>query len=499
MNVSPKFDIGNPTLKSLWVDPLNGDDAASGQSRAQAVKTIDAAWRLIPERLSGHGWQILLCPGRYEPGPTGQVLLEDRHGTAECPIIIRTADAPLSAELPQTSFRRCDRIYMFDLKLTAPGISSVIPSENIVLHYASCNDVLIRGVTAIGEGGLNGLPLLTMKANQCLRVYIEDCDFSGAAGNAIDLVVVQYGHVVRNRLHNTKGECMYVKGGAAYFLIAENEMYDGKNVGIQAGQGTGFQYMVPPWLHYEAYDIKIVNNIIHDAGAGIGVVGGYNILAAYNTCYRVGASRDTIIIGLGGRGWNGPRPAIIDEYLRLGGWCQPQGGEGYNIPNRNVRICNNVIYNPDGYESRHAHIGFSGPVKTPEGSNLPPIARADENLILSGNLIWNGSRDKPLLDDCENVYHLAARPTVDAAVLLKLNAINTIRPELADPARGDFRPIPGGNLKQLRPVEIDDFNWNDAPTQPSVPPGNPDNQVPTDRAGRSRNEENNCIGAFTFS
>ena len=25
-----------------------------------------------------------------------------------------------------------------------------------------------------------------------------------------------------------------------------------------------FEYMTSPWLHYEAYDIKFVNNVIHD-------------------------------------------------------------------------------------------------------------------------------------------------------------------------------------------------------------------------------------------
>jgi hypothetical protein len=501
VNVSPKFDIGNPVLRDLWIDPVHGSDQADGSSRANAFKSITAAWRRIPEKPEEHGWQLLLCPGRYEPGPTGQVLLEDRRANFKCPIIIRSADAPLSAELPQTSFKRCSSIYLLDVKLTAPGINSVIPSENIVLHYASCEDVLIRGATAIGLDGPHGLPALTMKANQTLRIYIEDCDFSGATGNAIDLAVVQYGHIVRNRLHDTKAECMYVKGGAAYLLIAGNEMFNSANHGVMAGQGTGFQYMVPPWLHYEAYDIKAVNNIVHDCGGGLAVCGGYNILMAWNTFYRVGTNRDTMVFGPGGRGWIGPRPAIVDEYFRLGGWCHPEGGqsgvESYNIPNRNVQVCNNVIYNPDGFESRFAHIGLSGPVSAPSGSNLPPVVRADDNLVISGNIIWNGPPDKPLLDDCENVYHLAARPTADAGTLLRMNAINTIRPELADPERVDFRPVPGGSLSRLKPVEIPNFNWSDAPSPPPVPPGNPDNHLAVDRDGRPRGA-NNCIGAYVL-
>lgn len=495
MNVSPKYDIGSPVLKNLWVDPVSGRDDADGSSRTQALRTLLAAWNRIPQRLDGHGWQILLCPGKYEPQPHGHIWLDDRKGTRECPIVIRPADAPQSSVLPGVFFRRSSFVYLLDVRLEAPGNMQVIPSDNIVLHYADCEDLLVRGVTAVGLEGPNGLPFLTLKANQCLRIYIEDGDYSGASGNALDYVAVHYGHIVRNRFHKTKAECMYVKGGSAYHLIAGNEMFDGKNHGVLAGQATGFQYMVPPWLHYEAYDIKIVNNVIHDAGSGLATFGGYNILMAWNTCYRVGSNRDAIVLGTGGRGWFGDRPSNVDEYLRLGGWSQPQGSEGYNIPCKNVLVCNNVIYNPDGYESRCATFGISGPVPTPEGSNLPNPSRTDDGLVIRGNVIWNGPATKPLLDDVEKEYHLAAKPTFDPAELLRNNAINNLRPELIDPDRGDFRPVPNGNLYSQPLAVTPDFTWTDAPTSPLVPQGNLDNTVPTDRAGAPRRPRN-CIGAY---
>lgn len=498
MDANPRYEIGSPVLKDLWVDPVKGNDAADGATRASALRSIQAAWNKLPERLDGHGYRILLCPGKYPPPATDQILLEHKRGSRACPIVMQSADGTQTVELPQLSFKHCHWIYLLDVKLVAAGTKGVIPSENIVLHYAWCEDVLVRGVTAIGLEGSHGFPFLTMKANQTKRIYIEDNDFSGAEGNAIDLAVVHYGHIVRNRLHNTLSECMYVKGGSAYFLIANNELFNARNHGIAAGQGTGFQYMLPPWLHYEAYDIKVVNNLIRDCGGGLAIFGGYNILMAWNTCYRVGANRDTLVIGPGGRGWNGPRPPNVDEYLKLGGWCHPQGGqdgvESYNIPNRNGLVCNNVIYNPDGFESRFAHIGLSGDVSGVAGSNLPKIVRADDNLVVRGNVIWNGPATKPLFDDVENMYHLAARPTADPKPFLEHNAINTLKPQLADPERGDFRPLPGGNLAQFKPVALPDFNWSDAPTPPAVPPGNPDNQVPIDRDGKPRSAHN-CIGA----
>jgi len=120
------------------------------------------------------------------------------------------------------------------------------------------------------------------------------------------------------------------------------------------------------------------------------------------------------------------------------------------------------------------------------GGNLPPLSRADDGLVIRGNIIWNGPADKPLLDDVEGVYHLAARPTADAAQLLRDNAINTLKPELIDPEHGDFRPTPGGNLYRCATDAIPDFDWFDAPTRPAVPPGNPNNQVILDRAGHPR-------------
>ena len=498
MDVSPRYDIGDPPLVDIWVDPVAGDDARTGRSRSEALRTLGAAWRTIPEDFAedGHGRRILLTPGRYAPGTDGPIRLERRHGTVDCPIIIQPAEGPLSAELPALDVRWCRFLYFLGLKIAAPS-NDRGKDHDYVLWVANSRDVLIRGVTGVGLVSPGGrLPSLVIKASQCLRFYIEDCDLSGARENTIDYVAVQYGHIVRNRLHHTFAECMYVKGGSAHHLIAGNEMFDSVNHGVLAGQTTGFRYMVKPWLHYEAYDIKVVNNVIHDAGGGVAVCGGYNILLAWNTCYRVGSSRDCVVAALGGRGWgHGDLTPLMQEYLEAGGWCHPDGGIGYDIPNRNVTIANNVILNPDGFESRFAHFGIPGPVETPEGSNLPCPARADENLVIRGNVIWNGSADKPLLDNVEDVYHLAARPTIEPEMLLAQNAINTVRPELIDPDHGDFRPTPGGSLYRQKTVAIADFNWTDAPTRPPVPEGDPDNHVPVDRDGNPR-DENAPPGAY---
>ena len=46
-------------------------------------------------------------------------------------------------------------------------------------------------------------------------------------------------------------------GGSAYISVSENEFFDCGTGGFTAGQGTGLEYMVAPWLHYSAYAITV--------------------------------------------------------------------------------------------------------------------------------------------------------------------------------------------------------------------------------------------------
>lgn len=44
------FESSYPTLTEIWVAPVNGDDANDGDSRAQALHTIRAAWSTADRR-----------------------------------------------------------------------------------------------------------------------------------------------------------------------------------------------------------------------------------------------------------------------------------------------------------------------------------------------------------------------------------------------------------------------------------------------------------------
>ena len=473
----PAFDIGNPSVTDLWVDPAGGDDAGSGTSRQEALRTLSEAWRRVPAGTTlSQGVCINLVAGTY-PEAAVPNYWERRHGTLAAPIILRAADGAGTARLPAMNVFDCRHLYLEGLHLSAGG--------GDVLHLEACSHVLVRRTTIVGTGDIYAYaaPQETFKANQCQHVFVEQCDISGATDNAIDFVAVQYGHVVGSRIHRSVDWAIYVKGGSASLTIEGNEIFDAGTGGFTAGQGTGFEFMVSPWLHYEAYDIRFVNNVVHDTqGAGMGVNGGYNILLAHNTLYRVGARSHVIEVVHGSRTCDGDR-ATAAAYLAAGGWGTTVVGGDEPIPSRNVFIFNNVVHNPDGFASQWQHFTVAGPRPAAAGSNIPSPALVDTNLLIQGNVIWNGSAGMAL----------GIESPALAADVLAHNSINTIRPLLADPARGDYRLAAG--FVPPAAATIPDFSWDDAPSRPAIPAGRLDNRVGHDFVAAARTGPA-VVGAF---
>lgn len=454
---------------ALWVDPANGDDDNSGASRAEALATVSEAWRRVPAGVPlAESYRIWLAAGEY-PESTLPLYWEDRHGSAAAPIVLEGADGPLSARLTGfVNVYNVDHFVLQDLAVVTAGD---------VFHCEQCRHVTIRSVQMDGLGAAHE----TIKVNQSQFITIANSDIAGTYENAIDFVAVQHAWITGNRLHAAEDWCAYVKGGSAYITVANNEIYDCGTGGFTAGQGTGFEYMTSPWLHYEAYDVRVYNNVIHDTGgAGLGVNGGYNILFAYNTLYRVGSRSHLLEFVFGGRTCDGDTRGCAVRSA-AGGWGPAAVGPDEPIPNRNVFVFNNLVVNPDGYASQWQHLTVHGPRQPGAGSHIPDPALADDNLVLVGNVLWNGPADHPLGvggDACTD-----ANPTCNAAQLAADNAINRVQPQLVDPAGGDWQIANPGVLPA--PVALPSFPQWDAFT-PAVPAGDTANMVPTDRQGQSR-------------
>ncbi|MFM7677997.1 MAG: right-handed parallel beta-helix repeat-containing protein, partial [Roseiflexaceae bacterium] len=267
-----RYDIGSPILQSIYVNPTSGNDTNNGAIPSLAKRTVTAAWQSIPRgtTLTSTGYQIILMPGTYDASVLPNYW-EDRHGTAQFPIIITSQYGHDTVTLTHDlNIANVDYLYLIGL--------TIAPASDVV-HCERCRYLLIRD--SVLDGG-NRQAHETLKINQSQYVYLEHNTITGADDNAVDYVAVQYGHIVGNTISNAGDWCLYTKGGSAYHRIEGNIIHTCGTGGYTAGQGTGFEYMTSPWLHYEAYDIKFVNNIIHHTeGAGFGVNGGYNILLAY--------------------------------------------------------------------------------------------------------------------------------------------------------------------------------------------------------------------------
>lgn len=481
------YNPGTPTLTDIWVDPLNGNDGNSGVGRSQALRSLDAAWNSIPSgaTLTTTGYRIQLVAGIYAADLIPNYM-ERRYGTYACPVIIQAADGQGTATLlHDLNIFDCRYLYLVDFNITA--------AANNLIHGEACTNMLMHGLTLQGD---TNATQETIKMNQCQYIYLEDSDVSGAFWMAVDFVAVQYGHIVGNRLHNADWVA-YLKGGSAYFRIEANEIYDGGTIGFTAGQGSGFEFMTSPWLHYEASDIKFINNIIHDIdGAGMGVNGGYNILLAHNTLYRVGRRSHAIEVVFGERGCDGNTWRCA-ELLAAGGWGTVNVDASEPIPNRHVYIYNNILYNPAGYQSAWSHLAVYAPRTPSSDSNIPSPAETDTDLRFRGNIFCNGPADLDLGIGGDGQGGQASNPTCNPAQFRADNTVNSLDPQLLNPAAGDFRPMTNGNVLSVATYAIPAFAGGDRAAPPTEPEGNLTNTIDRDYNGNARTSSS-PPGAFIF-
>lgn len=513
------YNMGSPSLTDIWVDPLNGSDFNAGDTSAVALKTLNSAWSRIPSNLTlaTTGYRINLLPGSYPCEPDESISCEnyfqDRLGTYEFPVIIRAANGPGTVTIRGgLDLSHVSYLYLIDLTLSGGNPLPTNISGNNLLHFSNSDHVLLRGVTLSGpscaDDTCNNLQEV-LKVNQTQYLYVEDSTIGGAWHSSVDCMVVQYGHFLNNRIHTAGQWCMYLKGGASYFGIQGNELY-GCQLGFEAGQAANFAVMRTPWLHYDAYDVKFVNNVLHDIpGVGMGVAGGYNILFAFNTLYNVGTDASTgygLMHFIHGERNCTPTDELQDPVsvcgsnIGAGGWGPNFLTESFaSVPNRNVYVYNNIFYNPAPSQTLYSHFVVEGSLAPPAGFvNFPSPSKADDNLVIRGNVIWNGPSNHPLGIEDASQGCQADNPTCNERQLRADNSLNTIEPQLIGPGSGNFRPRAGGTIFSAKTYAVPDFTWSDAPAPPSVPQGALSNAMALDRDGSFRNSSG-IPGAYETS
>ena len=312
--------------------PRGGATRPRAPTASHALRSFSAAWGSIPaDAPLTTAYRIMLAGGNYtDASLTSDGWTSDRRGTFQSPVAIVSADGLGAAVLHRgMDFQNDSYLYLVGLRfVTDRGADG---GGNVV-HVAASDHVLIRSCLMDGSDGTTRLPQETLKVNQVQDIWVENSDIHGAFWFGLDFVAVQYGHVLNWYIHDTGDDAVVLKGGTAKILVQGNQVYDGGVTGIAAGQGSGFEFMVSPWIHYEAYDLKVVDNVIHDVqNAGLAVRGGYDILMADNTLYRVGLDQvngsGLILVAHGSRSLDNPDDsAIVRAYHDAGAGGRPSRG-----------------------------------------------------------------------------------------------------------------------------------------------------------------------------
>lgn len=352
----------NAAAATIDVDPRRGSDANPGTPSAP-LKSLDAAWRRARA-----GTTIRIRPGRVRLGAT---YYERKRG-------IRISGAGMT----RTTVPAFNVFKVRDMTIRGVTVDGDV-------HCEACDGFTLDRVRVQGKRRMGDV----VKINQSRRITIRGSDISGGTDNALDLVAVQQADITQTTIHDAEDWCAYAKGGSAHIRVWRNVIRDCGTGGFTAGQGTGFQFMVAPWLRYEAYDVRVWNNQIRDThGAGLGANGAYNALFARNTLLRVGARSHALEAVFGLRSCDG-RPGEegrqrCARYLGAGGWGTTRVDDGTNavrIPNRHVWFYDNVIVKAPGSDTITVAGPFSGAAQ--DGSNVPRPALADDDLRLVGNVV----------------------------------------------------------------------------------------------------------------
>lgn len=430
---------------TIWVNPKSGHDSASG-SRARPLATLAAAWRRLPSKTSERT-TIWLAAGNYRG--RSPVYWKGRSGRRGAPIVIRGVRRS-KVRLPAVNLFGVANVEFRDLTFRDGGD---------VVHCELCSDFTLRRVTARGRGAQE-----TVKINQSARVRILESDIGGAGDNAIDMVAVSDALIKRNVVHDAVDWCGYAKGGSVGIVVTDNRFRKCGTGGFTVGQGTGFQFMLRPWLQYEASGVVVRRNTVTDTdGAAFGVQGGFNVLIESNVAERVGRRSHVLEATYGSRSCDGqPGDDGRDrcgQYLGEGGWGTTVVDDGTNyvrIGNRHVYFVGNVILNRAPYRSQWQQLEVPSPIGPQPGSGVPADASAASDLRFLGNVVWNGGSSMPIgADGCD-----ASNSGCNPDQLVAENQFNRRLPSLRW-RRGLL--VRSGWVRSYKPFSVPPPDWSDLP------------------------------------
>ncbi|MEX1220448.1 MAG: right-handed parallel beta-helix repeat-containing protein [Solirubrobacterales bacterium] len=440
------FSSGTAGASQIWVDPIRGSDSAAG-SQVAPLRSLNQAWRRVPA--SNARTEIILAAGDYrELSPN---YWENKRGR----ITVRANGA---ATLPAVNIFRVGGLSFRGIEFRGD------------IHCELCTGFSLINVRANLTGAWE-----VIKINQSRGITIRNSHFSGAGDNVLDLVAVQRARIFANSFRDAGDWCGYVKGGSTDIVVRDNLFRDCGTGGFTVGQGTGFQFMTAPFLHYEANGVVVARNtVINAAGAGFGVNGGYNVLFLDNVAFGVGQRSHLVeaVFGLrscdGSPEMNDPVRLRCARFLRTGGWGTTRidsvDGGVVSIPNRNVFFIGNIFSSPTNtWTGDQAFMSLRGPIGSQPGSGVPGGASGDTRLVFRRNIFWTqpAEMELGLGTACQS-----DNPSCNSGQLRRDNLFNRWQPGLRTASSGHL--IPTGAAASYRSRRV-----APAPDWRQLPSGRP--------------------------
>lgn len=443
---------GSARAADIWVDPSRGNNAWPG-TKVRPLASVTAAWNRLPQT-STEATTVHLRAGSYRGrAPT---YWEDKGGSPSARIVFRSADGRGRARMPAVNLFRVSYLEFRGISFTDGGD---------VVHCERCQNFVLRNVNVTGRDAQEAV-----KVNQSTGISILGSRISGAGDNSIDFVAVGRGRIRNNVISDAGDWCAYAKGGSWDIVVSGNLFTRCGTGGFSAGQGTGFQFMEPPWLQYEAVGVVVRDNTVTDSeGAAFGVQGGFNVLVADNVARRVGRRSHLLEAVFGLRSCDG-RPGDegrerCQTYLDQGGWGTTVVDDGDNsarIGNRHAYFSGNVVLNPMPYQSRWQQLEVFGRYGPQPGTNVPEGTAGDSDLRFLRNVIWNGPPDKPLGIPSDSGGCLAGNPTCNPNLVVDANRFNVRQPNL-NASNGGRLEVVGWAADYRAQAAPPNPDWTDLP------------------------------------
>lgn len=236
------------------------------------------------------GDTLLLLDEVYQDGTQ---FLENWHGSAEDPIVIKPASGTSvifrggteALHLVSCSYLTLENLIVE--QQTGNGINIDDGGNyDASTHHITVRNCVFRDMAADGNNDL-------LKLSGLENFLVENCSFTdgGEGGSGIDMVGCHQGVIQDNYFDRAGVTGIQAKGGTQSIRIQRNILKDLGQRAVNLGGSTGLEYFRPPLANpiqdaFEAADLDVFSNLFIGSWSPVAYVGSIRVKVINNTIYH---------------------------------------------------------------------------------------------------------------------------------------------------------------------------------------------------------------------